>query len=251
MKVIRRSVLLLVVLAGAYCIVPLFLMLIGAFNMNYCFHRPQSARITVYHVDHNIKDELGVPSIRITSVLKTDELPESEIFIHVDFLHRDGAPILSRIDQKEIKVSKMTRSLGNDILNNVIIYIPYNVFPKECYESKFIGKVYLSYVNRSGVVIKQKQKKFRIKRLNRILDDAVSDDIGNNTIINQPSSNLSDECCAIDNERDIPNISGNDIGLDLRKTTTISEKDTLPEEKPNLFKRIWEWIKDKVPKKEE
>lgn len=248
MKVIRRFFLLLIVLAVAYIIVPLTLMLIGTFNINYCFHRPPSARITVFRVDHNVKDEFGVPSMRITSVLKTDEILDGEISIQVDFLYKDGAPILSRIDHNEIKVSKVIRSLGNDISNTVIIYIPYNLFPKECYESKFIGMVYLSYTNQSGVIIKHKQKKFRIKRLKRIVDDSVSDDIGNNTITN---STQSDECCAVDNKNEIANILGDVSKSDVKEVSTILERDTSPEKKPNLFKRIWGWIKDKIPNKEE
>lgn len=180
MKALRRIILVFTITAGTYILVPLFLLLIGIYNIDDFFHRPPSARVVALHVDHNIPDEAGAPSMRVTSRIKTYNMGVNDLSIQIDFLYKDGAPILSRIDRNDIEVSQLAQSLGNDSLITVVLFVPYNVYPDECHDKRIKGKVYLSYTGQKGITVRQKQrKKISIKSLNKVINDGVINE--NNT----------------------------------------------------------------------
>lgn len=199
MKALRRIILVFTITAGTYILVPLFLLIIGIYNIDDFFHRPPSARVVALHVDHNIPDEAGAPSMRVTSRIKTYNMGVNDLSIQIDFLYKDGAPILSRIDRNDIEVSQLAQSLGNDSLITVVLFVPYNVYPDECHDKRIKGKVYLSYTGQKGITVRQKQrKKISIKSLNKVINDGVINE--NNTSSKKRKGIPSDAWGVADND---------------------------------------------------
>ena len=170
MKSLRRVFMVVVAIALAFCVVPVSMLLFGVVDQASFFHRPPAAKIVALHCDHNIRNEDGSLSMRITSQLKTHNMQDGEIACQMVFLHKDGAPLLSKGGMSDMSFINRVKSCGNDSLITIVTNIGYDELPEESLDQSILCKMYLSYKEKDEMVKHKQRKSLKLKNIRDLMD---------------------------------------------------------------------------------
>ena len=159
-----------VAIAITFCVVPVFLLLFGVVDQASFFHRPPAAKIIALHCDHNIRNEDGSLSMRITSQLKTHNMQDGEIAYQMVFLHKDGTPLLAKGSMSDMSFINRVKSCSNDSLITIVTHIGYDEFPEESLDHSILCKMYLSYIEKDEMVKRKQRKSLKLKNIRDLMN---------------------------------------------------------------------------------
>lgn len=150
---------MLLIIVGIFFSIPIILYFSGVYDVDEFLRRPPSAILTSLHCDYDVKDNDGYSCMRVTSVVSTHNMVGKDIKIQAKFMHKDGTPVLSDIDNTPIVVTEQVEVKNDDPLS-IVLPVRYNVFSDKSWENMIECHIYLSYPDWNNNVTSYRQNMY-------------------------------------------------------------------------------------------
>lgn len=160
-----------VLFVGVFIIIPLILILLGKYRVDFFLSVPPSAVISKLHHLTN-GDSQKEEYLFFETKMKTHNMQGKSIELCIQLFDSDGSPVLFKVNKKAVKLLKTIKIPNNDFVISKVTMIKLCALPDDAFNKKLVCRAVITYENDKGEKIQDdKDVKFEI-----LIPDTEDDD---------------------------------------------------------------------------